>query len=152
VARIQVCGKYSPEAWEGVNAEGAVSRETNMHAMFESLGAEVECYYMLPGSNYDFTIILNNADARPLGVIKKMVGPPGAVIETEADVLMTAEDWVAVECQSYRPPVHQHCHRGQPKHGCAYQHLGAPKSPHPKTVERGAPPTPERLDNSQIGA
>ena len=29
--------------------------------------------------------------------------------------------------------------------------LGAPKSIHPKTVERGAPPTPERLDNSQIG-
>ena len=75
-----------------------------MHAMFESLGAEVECYYMLPGSNYDFTMILTNADARRLAAIKKMVGPSGAVIETEADVLMTAEEWDAVESQSYRPP------------------------------------------------
>ncbi|GIT46430.1 MAG: hypothetical protein Ct9H300mP12_10150 [Acidimicrobiales bacterium] len=33
-----------------------------MHAMFESLGAEVECYYMLPGPNYDFTMFLNNAE------------------------------------------------------------------------------------------
>ena len=106
MARIQVCGKYSPGAWEGVNAEGAVSREANMHAMFESLGAEVECYYMLPGSNYDFTMILNNADARLLAAIKKMVGPSGAVIETEADVLMPAEEWDAVEGQSYRAPGH----------------------------------------------
>ena len=28
---------------------------------------------------------------------------------------------------------------------------GASKPTHPKTVKRGAPPTPERLDNSQIG-
>ena len=104
MARIQICGKYRPGGWEGVTAEGAVSRETHMHAMFESLGAEVECYYMLPGSNYDFTMILNNADARLLAAIKKMVGPSGAVIETEADVLMTAEEWDAVEGQSYRPP------------------------------------------------
>ena len=106
MARIQICGKYSPEAWEGVNAEGAVSREANMHAMFESLGAEVECYYMLPGSNYDFTMILNNADAWLLAAIKKMGGPAGAVSETEADVLMTAEEWDAVDGQSYRPPGH----------------------------------------------
>ena len=104
MARIQICGKYSPGGWEGVTSEGAVSRAPHMHAMFESLGAEVECYYMLPGSNYDFTMILNNADARLLAAIKKMVGPSGAVIETEADVLMTAEEWDAVEGQSYRPP------------------------------------------------
>ena len=104
MARLQVCGKYSPEAWEGVNAESAASREANMHAMFESMGAEVEGYYMLPGSNYDFTMILNNADARLLAAIKKMVGPTGAVIETTADVLMTAEEWDAVEGQNYRPP------------------------------------------------
>ena len=106
MVRVQVFGKYSPEAWEGVNAEGAVSREANMHAMFESLGAEVECYYMLPGSNYDFTMILNNADAKLLAAIKKMVGPSGAVIESTADVLMTAEEWDAVEGQSYRAPGH----------------------------------------------
>ena len=104
MARIQICGKYSPEGWAGVTAEGAVSREAHMHAMFKSLGAEVECYYMLPGSNYDFTMILNNADAKILVAIKKMVGPSGAVIETEADVLMTAQEWDAVEGQSYRPP------------------------------------------------
>jgi hypothetical protein len=61
---------------------------------------------MLPGSNYDFTMILNNADARLLAAIKKMVGPSGAVIATEADVLMTAEEWDAVEGQDYRPPGH----------------------------------------------
>ncbi|MBH99574.1 MAG: hypothetical protein CL467_03125 [Acidimicrobiaceae bacterium] len=104
MARIQIFGKYSPEAWEGVNAEGAVSREANMHSMFESLGAEVECYYMLPRSNYDFTMILNDANATVLAAIKKMVGPTGAVVDTTADVLMTAEEWDAIDAQSYRPP------------------------------------------------
>ena len=51
-------------------------------------------------------MILNNADAKLLAAIKKMVGPSGAVIETEADVLMTAEEWDAVEGQSYRAPGH----------------------------------------------
>ena len=104
MARIQISGKYSPEAWKGVNVEGAVSREANMHSMFESLGAEVECYYMLPGSNYDFTMILSNADAKVLAALKKMVGPTGAVIDTTADVLMTSDEWDAVDAQSYRPP------------------------------------------------
>ncbi|MBR13267.1 MAG: hypothetical protein CL442_09075 [Acidimicrobiaceae bacterium] len=75
-----------------------------MHAMFGSLGAEVECYYMLPRSNYDFTMIVNNANAKTLAAIKKMVGPSGAVLATEADVLLTAEEWDEVEGQSYRPP------------------------------------------------
>jgi hypothetical protein len=61
---------------------------------------------MLPGSNYDFTMILNNADAKLLAAIKKMVGPSGAVVETAADVLMTAEEWDAVQAESYRPPGH----------------------------------------------
>jgi hypothetical protein len=51
-------------------------------------------------------MILNNADAKLLAAIKKMVGPSGAVIETAADVLMTAEEWDAVDGQSYRPPGH----------------------------------------------
>ncbi len=55
---------------------------------------------------YDFTMILSNADARLLAAIKKMVGPSGGVIETEADVLMTAEEWDAMDGQSYRPPGH----------------------------------------------
>ena len=101
MARIQVCGKYSPGAWEGVNAEGAVSREANMHAMFESLGAEVECHYMLPGSNYDFTMILNNADARLLAAIKKMSAMKDAAEEELPEVEVEAEDVVG---QLHVPP------------------------------------------------
>ena len=35
--------------------------------------------------------------------------------------------------------------------GTGHSKLQGYKVAHPKTVARGAPPTPERLDNSQIG-
>ena len=49
------------------------------------------------------------------------------------------------------PQIRKHRYRNRKSSGCTYLHPGAPRPAYPKTVTRGAPPTPERLDNSQIG-
>ena len=40
-------------------------------AMFEGLGAKLEALYMMPGSNWDFMMIVDGASAEIMAAIKK---------------------------------------------------------------------------------
>ena len=102
--KIVLHGKYSPEAWSGVTAEGATSREASVRAMFESLGASLEAMYMFPGANWDFMMIVDNASAEVMANLKKLVGPTGSVVEQNASVIMTTEEFDAGSGGTYRAP------------------------------------------------
>ena len=50
---------------------------------------------MMPGSNWDFMMIINNAIAETMAAVKRAVGPTGAVVESDASVIMTPEEFDA---------------------------------------------------------
>ena len=72
--------------------------------MFEGLGAKLEALYMMPGSNWDFMMIVDGANAEILAAIKKAVGPTGSVTESNATVIMTPEEFDAVGGGGYSAP------------------------------------------------
>ena len=102
--KVVLHGKYSKEAWAGVAAGGATERQATVGAMFEGLGAKLEAIYMMPGSNWDFMMIVDGATAETMAAIKKAVGPTGSVTESSATVIMTPEEFDAVGGGSYTPP------------------------------------------------
>ena len=61
--KLVLHGKYSAQAWQGVVSDGATSRQEAVGALLASTGAELETVYMMPGSNWDFMMIINNANA-----------------------------------------------------------------------------------------
>lgn len=97
-------GKYSQEAWAGVASEGAVSREAQVRAMFEGLGASLDAAYWMPVSNYDFMFLLDLPGPHVMASVKKLVGPTGSVVAQEFSVIMTAEEFDATTGGSYRAP------------------------------------------------
>ena len=44
--------------------------------MFEGLGAKLEALYMMPGSNWDFMMIVDGASAEIMAALRKPSGPP----------------------------------------------------------------------------
>lgn len=102
--KLVLHGKYSPQAWQGIASEGATSRQEAVGALFASAGAELEAVYMMPGSNWDFMMIINNANAETMAAVKRAVGPTGAVVESNASVIMTPEEFDAAGGGSYRAP------------------------------------------------
>ena len=102
--KVVLHGKYSAEVWAGVAADCASSREAAVGAMFEGLGAKLEALYMMPGSNWDFMMIVDGANAEILAAIKKAVGPTGSVTESNATVIMTPEEFDAVGGGGYSAP------------------------------------------------
>ena len=102
--KVVLHGKYSKEAWAGVAAGGATERQATVGAMFEGLGAKLEAIYMMPGSNWDFMMIVDGANAETMAAIKKAVGPTGSVTESSATVIMTPEEFDAVGGGSSTPP------------------------------------------------
>ena len=102
--KVVLHGKYSAEAWAGVAADGASSREAAVGAMFEGLGAKLEALYMMPGSNWDFMMIVDGDNAEILAAIKKAVGPTGSVTESNATVIMTPEEFDAGGGGGYSAP------------------------------------------------
>ena len=84
--------------------KGATSREASVRAMFESLGASLEAMYMFPGANWDFMMIVDNASAEVMANLKKLVGPTGSVVEQNASVIMTTEEFDAGSGGAYRAP------------------------------------------------
>ena len=52
--KIVLHGKYSQEAWEGLDATGTSARKEAVGALLASTGASLEAMYMMPGSNWDF--------------------------------------------------------------------------------------------------
>lgn len=102
--KLVLHGKYSAEAWQGLAAEGATGREKVVSSLFASTGAELEAYYLMPGSNWDFMMIINNANAETMAAVKKAVGPTGSVVEQDASVIMTPAEFDAAGAGSYRAP------------------------------------------------
>jgi len=102
--RIVLHGKYSAEAWQGIVDEGATARQEAVGALFASTGAELEAVYYLPGSNWDFMMIVNNANAETMAAVKKAVGPTGAVVQSDTNVVMTPAEFDAAGGGSYRAP------------------------------------------------
>jgi|TARA_B110000444_G_scaffold222634_1_gene224688 hypothetical protein len=102
--KLVLHGKYSAEAWQGLAAEGAIGREKVVSALFASTGAELEAYYLMPGSNWDFMMIINNANAETMAAVKKAVGPTGSVVEQNASVIMTPAEFDDAGAGSYRAP------------------------------------------------
>lgn len=58
----------------------------------------------MPGSNWDFMMIINNANAETMAAVKKAVAPTGSVIEQNASVIMTPAEFDAAGAGSYRAP------------------------------------------------
>jgi uncharacterized protein with GYD domain len=97
-------GKYSPEAWKGAVEQGSTARETQVRALFESLGASLDAFYMLPGGDWDFMLMIDVPGADTLAAVKKAVSPTGAVIAQDTKVIMTAAEFDASGSGSYNAP------------------------------------------------
>ncbi|MBM37299.1 MAG: hypothetical protein CL460_09025 [Acidimicrobiaceae bacterium] len=102
--KIVLHGKYSQEAWEGLDATGTSARKEAVGALLASTGASLEAMYMMPGSNWDFMMIVDNASAESMAAVKKAVGPTGAVLESNATVIMTPEEFDAAGSGDYSAP------------------------------------------------
>ena len=97
-------GKYSTEAWRGAVEQGATARETQVRALFESLGASLDGFYMLPGGDWDFMLMVDVPGADTLAAVKKAVSPTGAVVAQDTRVIMTAAEFDASGSGSYNAP------------------------------------------------
>ena len=101
--KIMFEGRYSAEAWAGVNAS-AQARMAATTQLAASVGGTMEAMYWCPGDEWDFVLIVSGLDASGVMAIKKAVGASGAMVASRARVLLDADEFDAAQLGAYQAP------------------------------------------------